>query len=159
MASAALNLTAFLIGLIGMEGVAWATHRYLMHGPLWSWHRCHHEPGGGRGPELNDLFGLVFSGLAIALFAIGAWRGIAALTWLAAGVTAYGALYLLAHDGLVHQRFPFPRPSDGGYLARLVQAHHLHHRTRGRLGAVSFGFLLAQDPQRLIARLGASEKA
>ena len=27
-----------------MEVVAWAAHRYIMHGPAWAWHRDHHEP-------------------------------------------------------------------------------------------------------------------
>lgn len=144
----------FLLGLFGMEGLAWLTHRYLMHGPLWALHRSHHEPG-RKGPELNDLFGLLFGGLALLAFVAGARPGWAPLWWLAAGMSAYGALYALAHDGLAHGRFPLGLKPRRGYLLRLVQAHQLHHRVRGRDGAVSFGFLLPAPPEALAAKLRA----
>ncbi|MDG2520612.1 sterol desaturase family protein [Caulobacter segnis] len=146
------NLLWFFGALAAMEGVAWATHRYVMHGPLWSWHRSHHEPRRGVF-ELNDLFAVVFAGLAIGLFAVGAATRIDAFTFSAAGVTAYGALYALVHDGLVHRRFWLPLKPRRGYLLRLVQAHHLHHLHHERLGAVSFGFLVPLDPRRLAEKL------
>jgi beta-carotene 3-hydroxylase len=149
---------AFAAGLAGMELVAWATHRYVMHGALWSWHRSHHAPRRG-GLELNDLFGVVFAGLAVVVFAAGGALHAPLLTWLALGMTAYGLLYALVHDGLVHRRFPFPLQGRRGYLRRLVQAHHLHHAVHAREGAVSFGFLVAGDPARLAARLKAHRAA
>lgn len=27
-----------------MEWVAWSSHKYIMHGWGWGWHRDHHEP-------------------------------------------------------------------------------------------------------------------
>lgn len=152
MSALPVNLAAFFGALAAMEGVAWATHRYLMHGPMWIWHRSHHEPRHGAF-ELNDMFAVVFAGLAIALFAIGAWAKIGALTAAAAGVTAYGALYALVHDGLVHRRFWLPVRPRRGYLLRLVQAHHLHHLVHTRTGAVSFGFLWPMAPERLAESL------
>jgi beta-carotene 3-hydroxylase len=148
---------AFAIGLAGMEAVAWTTHRYLMHGPLWRWHRSHHEPRRGVF-EANDLFGLIFAAPPIALFALAGALERPWLGWLAGGMTAYGLLYMLVHDGLVHRRFPLPLRARSGYLERLVRAHHLHHLTRSRDGAVSFGFLLAPDPLRLAARLRATRR-
>ena len=148
---------AFLVGLAGMEAVAWTTHRYLMHGPLWRWHRSHHEPRRGVF-EANDLFGLVFAVPPIALFAVAGELGQPALAWLAGGMTAYGVLYMLVHDGLVHRRFPLPLRTGRGYLERLVRAHHQHHMTRSRDGAVSFGFLVAPDPLRLAAHLRAARR-
>ena len=50
----------------------------------------------------NDLYAIVFAGLAILLIALGNagyWR----LQWIGAGMTLYGLLYFIAHDGLVHQ--------------------------------------------------------
>ena len=41
-----------------MELVAWASHKYVMHGFGWGWHRDHHEPH-DRLLERNDLFALV----------------------------------------------------------------------------------------------------
>ncbi|WP_369062279.1 sterol desaturase family protein [Caulobacter sp. 73W] len=152
MWSIAANIGWFIAALAAMEGVAWATHRYIMHGPMWRWHRSHHEPRLGAF-ELNDLFAVVFAALAIGLFALGAATKIAALTYCAAGVTAYGALYALVHDGLVHRRFWLPVKPRQGYLLRLVQAHHLHHLHHGKDGAVSFGFLWPMDPQRLADKL------
>lgn len=146
------NLAAFMAGLVGMELVAWATHRYLMHGPLWRWHRSHHAPRRGL-LEANDLFGVGFAALAILLFLAAGQLGRPVLAWVAGGMTAYGLLYALVHDGLVHRRFPFPLQGRTGYLQRLVRAHHLHHARHERDGAVSFGFLFARDPLRLAEEL------
>ncbi len=148
----AVNALAFLAALLAMEGVAWATHRFLMHGPCWSWHASHHAPRRG-GFERNDLFGLVFAVLCTAIFWQGAQPGWAPLWWAAAGMSTYGILYALVHDGLVHRRFPLPFRAKRGYLARLAEAHHLHHATHAREGAVSFGFLMPPDIAGLRRRL------
>ena len=42
------------------EGVAWFTHKYIMHGMLWRWHKSHHTVH-NHTLEKNDLFALVFS--------------------------------------------------------------------------------------------------
>ena len=145
-----------LSALVAMEGVAWASHKYVMHGFAWAWHRDHHEPHKGV-LERNDLFGLVGAAVSIAMFALGSpmilgdaawWPG----TWLGLGVLGYGVIYTLVHDGLVHQRW-FRYVPRRGYLKRLVQAHNLHHATVGREGGVSFGFVLARDPATLSAEL------
>ena len=141
-----------LATLLAMEGVAWASHKYVMHGFAWAWHRDHHEPHDGR-LETNDRFALVGAGLSIALFALGspmvagphAWWP---ATWLGLGVLLYGVIYTLVHDGLVHQRW-FRWVPRRGYARRLVQAHRLHHATASRLGAVSFGFVFVREPAAL----------
>ena len=38
-----------------MEGVAWSSHKYVMHGFGWGWHRDHHEPHSNV-LEKNDLY-------------------------------------------------------------------------------------------------------
>ena len=157
MPPAVLNLVAFMVALVGMEGVAWAMHRYVMHGFLWSLHRSHHEPRTGWF-ELNDLFGLVFAAIAVGLFWLGAQPGLRPLWWAAAGVTAYGALYALVHDGLVHQRWRFRIAPRHPYFKRLIQAHRLHHAVETRDGAVSFGFLIPADARRLAAELRARRR-
>lgn len=132
-----------------MELVAWSAHRYIMHGPAWAWHRDHHEPH-DHTLEKNDLFAIVGTGVAIALFCLGwLWEP---LWWVAVGVTIYGVIYTLIHDGLVHQRFWRWVPKRG-YAKRLVQAHRLHHATVGKEGGVSFGFVWARDPVALKAEL------
>lgn len=139
-------------GFLAMEAVAWLSHRYLMHGWGWAWHRSHHEPRAGWF-ERNDLYALFGVALSIGLFLLaGHWQS-PALQALAAGITAYGLLYGFVHDGLVHQRWPFRYMPRNGYLRRLVQAHRLHHAVRTREGAVSYGFLVVRNPRRLAAEL------
>lgn len=137
-----------------MEGIAWLAHRYVMHGWGWAWHRSHHEPHAGWF-ERNDLYALFGVALSIGLFLLAGRLQSPALQALAAGVTAYGLLYGLVHDGLVHQRWPLRYVPRSGYLRRLVQAHRLHHAVRTREGAVSYGFLVVRDPRRIAAGLKA----
>lgn len=133
----------FLVGLVGMEAVAYLTHKHLMHGPLWVLHESHHRPGHGTF-ELNDLFGVLFAVPAIALIYFGT-HGFPSLLPLGLGITAYGAVYVGFHDILVHRRIHHHWIPRRGYLRRLVRAHLIHHRTRTRDGARSFGFLYAPD--------------
>lgn len=146
------GLAAFFVVLAtvaAMEFAAWASHKYVMHGFGWAWHRDHHEPH-DKVLEKNDLFALVGAAVSISLFALGsplvtgegAWEP---GTWIGLGVLIYGAIYTLVHDGLVHQRY-FRWVPRRGYAKRLVQAHRLHHATLGKKGGVSFGFVLARDP-------------
>ena len=151
---AAISIT--LAAFAAMELVAWASHKYVMHGFGWGWHRDHHERHDGF-LEKNDRFALVGAALSIAMFALGsplvmgqrAWEP---GTWIGLGVLLYGVVYTLIHDGLVHQRW-FRWVPRRGYAKRLVQAHKLHHATIGKAGGVSFGFVIARDPARLAAEL------
>jgi beta-carotene 3-hydroxylase len=148
--------------VLAMEGVAWASHKYIMHGPGWAWHRDHHEPHDKR-LEKNDLYGLVGAAMSIAMFALGsplvmgegAWWP---ATWIGLGILGYGIIYTLVHDGLVHQRY-FRWVPRSGYAKRIVQAHKLHHATIGKHGGVSFGFVFARDPARLKAELKRQHRA
>ena len=160
--STALAIIIVLAAVLAMELVAWASHKYVMHGFGWGWHRDHHEPH-DRLLEKNDRFALVGAALSIALFALGSpmvmgadawWPG----TWLGLGVLLYGVIYTLVHDGLVHQRW-FRWVPKRGYAKRLVQAHKLHHATIGKEGGVSFGFVFARDPARLKADLKRQREA
>lgn len=148
-----INLALFLGALAFMEGFAWFTHRYVMHGFMWVWHKSHHEPRLGNF-ELNDLFAVVFAAPAI----VAIWLGVnTPLTWMlpvGLGITAYGAIYFLFHDGLVHKRFPMPRPRSE-YWKRLIQAHRFHHAVHAKDGCVSFGFLMAPPVRKLKAQLEA----
>lgn len=142
--------------VLAMEAFAWWAHKYVMHGWGWAWHRDHHEPHDGK-LEKNDLFGIVFGGFAMGLFVFGFFFSLA-LWWVAAGITVYGMIYAIVHDGLVHQRF-FRWVPRRGYAKRLVQAHKLHHATVGKEGGVSFGFIFARDPAALKAELRAQADA
>jgi len=145
-----------------MEFVAWSSHKYVMHGFGWAWHRDHHEPHDNL-LERNDLYALVGAAMSITAFAVGSqlvmgerawWPG----TWIGLGILVYGVIYTLIHDGLVHQRY-FRWVPKRGYAKRLVQAHKLHHATIGKEGGVSFGFVVARDPASLKRDLKAQRKA
>jgi beta-carotene 3-hydroxylase len=143
---------AIVVGtVLLMEGIAFAVHKFVMHGFGWGWHRSHHEPRTGWF-EKNDLYALVFVGLSLLcfMFAAKAWP---LLWWVGVGMAVYGVLYTLLHDGLIHRRIAFIRPPRSGYLKRLVQAHRLHHAVNDREGAVSFGFLYAPPVRRLRQKL------
>lgn len=151
-----LPVAIVLVTMLAMEWVAWASHKYIMHGFAWGWHRDHHEPH-DKILEKNDLFGVVGAAMSIAMFAWGsewvlqesAWWP---ATWIGLGILGYGIIYTLVHDGLVHQRY-FRWVPRSGYAKRIVQAHKLHHATVGKEGGVSFGFVFAGDPARLKAEL------
>ena len=159
--SAAAVLTV-LATFLAMEFVAWSSHKYVMHGFGWAWHRDHHEPH-DKLLERNDLYALVGAAMSIAGFAVGsplvlgeaAW---APGTWIGLGILLYGIVYSLIHDGLVHQRY-FRWVPRKGYARRLVQAHKLHHATIGKEGGVSFGFVFARDPAMLKQELKAQREA
>lgn len=154
-------LSACLIVLAtfaAMEFVAWSSHKYIMHGWGWAWHRDHHEPH-DKLLEKNDLYGVVGAVMSMSMFAVGsplalgerAWEP---GTWVGLGILCYGLVYTLIHDGLVHQRY-FRWVPRKGYAKRLVQAHKLHHATIGKEGGVSFGFVIARDPAVLKRELKA----
>ncbi len=142
-----LDTSIVLGSAAAMELVAWAVHRFIMHGWGWGWHRSHHSPRRGVF-EKNDLYAVVFAALALALIVLGprlAWP----LYQIGLGMTVYGVLYSILHDGMVHRRWPFPALQRQRYLQRLVQAHHLHHAVKEKDGGVSFGFLYAPPARQL----------
>lgn len=156
MTSIVSPLLIVIATVLAMEVVAWGSHKYIMHGFGWAWHRDHHEPH-DKLLEKNDLFGLVGAAMSISMFMLGsplvlgdnAWWP---ATWIGVGILGYGIIYTLVHDGLVHQRY-FRWVPRSGYAKRIVQAHKLHHATIGKEGGVSFGFVFAGDPARLKAEL------
>ncbi|MBT0721374.1 beta-carotene hydroxylase [Tatumella sp. TA1] len=151
-----VNLLIVIVVVCIMEGVATGMHKYVMHRWGWGWHRSHHETRHGMF-EVNDLYALVFAGLAILLIFAGT-RGIWPLQWVGAGMTLYGIIYFILHDGLVHQRWPFRYVPRRGYLRRLYLAHHFHHDVRGKEDCVSFGFIYAPPVDKIQAQLKAYKK-
>jgi beta-carotene 3-hydroxylase len=131
MTAVALVVASFVV----MEGISYAAHRWVMHGPGLTWHRSHHSPPSG-GWERNDRFPACFSVVAIALFALAA-AGWTPGWWIALGVTLYGAAYLFVHEVFIHHRLPFEAGSVR-YLEWLRAAHADHHLASGE----PYGMLL-----------------
>jgi beta-carotene 3-hydroxylase len=140
MSELALAVGAFC----AMECFAALSHRFVMHGRGFAWHRAHHRARTGA-LDANDLFPLLFAGFTIALIAVGsAVPRLHFLMWLGAGVTAYGAAYFVVHDVCIHGRVLGRPVGRRGYLAYVRRAHRIHHAT----GAGPFGFLLPMAGSR-----------
>ena len=140
-----LNVALVIGTFLFMESVAWFTHKYVMHGFLWNWHRDHHNHHNGFF-ERNDLFAVVFATTAISLILAGVelpeyWF----LVWIGAGVTLYGIFYFLFHDIIVHRRVKMKVDTSGRYMQRIMRAHYIHHKVHTKEGAEAFGFLYAPE--------------
>lgn len=141
-----------LATMIGMEGWAAVLHGRVWHSVLWWMHRSHHR---GRGDiahqrqtrqsawELNNLLSCVHAPVAVALILYGCMAAPSAGRDIAYGVglgmTGYGILYVLVHDGLVHGRLPLRFLLRFSYMRAIRAAHGLHHRTGGPPFGMFFG--------------------
>ncbi|MDN3584577.1 sterol desaturase family protein [Mucilaginibacter flavus] len=130
-----------LLSFLGMEGVAWFTHKYIMHGVLWSLHSDHHKKEQPGYLEKNDWFFLIFAIPGISFLAIGTYGGITPFAWIGTGITLYGACYFFVHDIFIHQRLKFLRNSENRYLKAIRRAHKMHHKHTGKEFGECFGML------------------
>ncbi|WP_380872808.1 hypothetical protein ACFB49_37160 [Sphingomonas sp. DBB INV C78] len=148
----------FLAALAAMEGLAYAAHRWIMHGPGWFLHRSHHRPRDGWF-EANDLYAAIFAVPSILLILAGVQLGWGAgYAWAGAGIAAYGAIYFGFHDVIVHRRIATGYVPRSAYMKRIVQAHRLHHAVETKHGTVSFGFLVAPRVETLKAALAKNDR-
>jgi beta-carotene 3-hydroxylase len=133
-----------LAAFVAMEPFSYAAHRWVMHGFGMGWHRSHHLPREGRF-ERNDLFPLCFSAVGVLLCALGtSGPSLPVLLWVAGGITAYGAIYMLVHEVVIHARFPLPRPRLA-YFDWLRDSHRIHHL----YGGEPYGMLVPIVPREL----------
>jgi beta-carotene 3-hydroxylase len=153
------GLLLFVATIAAMEGVAYAAHRWIMHGPGWFLHASHHRARHGWF-EANDLYAVIFAVPSFMLLFGGLQLGWGvACVWIGAGVAAYGAIYFGFHDVIVHRRVRHRYVPRGRYMKRIVQAHRLHHAVETKSGTLSFGFLWAPPPAALKAELARRGKA
>ncbi len=127
-----------------MEFVAWFTHKYVMHGFLWSWHEDHHKPHTVEGFfEKNDLFFLVFAVPSFLCYLIGGlMEGYFWVLCVGVGISIYGLVYFLIHDVYIHQRFKWFRQLDSKYSRGILRAHGSHHAVQTKEDCESFGLLV-----------------
>ncbi|WP_126973403.1 sterol desaturase family protein [Gynurincola endophyticus] len=130
-----------------MEWVAWATHKYIMHGFMWFLHADHHQPHEGK-MEKNDWFAVIFSIPSILCFALGAKYGNPWLYCVGSGILLYGIAYFLVHDIIVHQRVKWFSRSKNRYIRQLRWAHKMHHKHLKAENGESFGFLFVEKKYR-----------
>lgn len=137
------NLFLVALGFLGMEAVTYLVHRFVMHGALRKLHRSHHRNAAAafakKTPEPNDVFPLAFSVVVIAGISIGFnMSGAAWLLPVLVGVSVYGVVYTVIHDGIIHGRIRWMKRVRSDWTTSLDEAHREHHRTNGE----PYGMLL-----------------
>ncbi len=136
-----LNSLIVLTSFLSMEIVAWFTHKYIMHGLLWTLHKDHHKKETSGFFEHNDFFFLIFAFPGIAGLFFGMQQGFNFLFWIGLGITLYGFAYFLVHDIFIHQRFKLFRNANNKYFKAIRRAHKVHHKHLDKHDGECFGML------------------
>ena len=134
-------IAVFVATFCFMEFMAWFTHKYVMHGFLWSLHKDHHKKDHDSWFERNDTFFIFYAIVSMSFIMIGNnswfWYG-----WpIGFGIMAYGATYFLVHDIFIHQRFKIFRNANNWYARGIRRAHKIHHKHLGKEDGECFGML------------------
>jgi len=129
-----------MLAFLGMEAVAWTTHKYIMHGLLWILHKDHHQPH-QHFFERNDAFFFVFAVPSWLCIMLGLMFKAYAAVWIGGGIALYGLCYFLVHDVFIHQRFSWFRNTDNAYFAAIRKAHKVHHKHLEKDEGECFGML------------------
>jgi len=136
-----VNTIITIAAFLGMEAVAWFTHKYIMHGLLWSLHKDHHKKESSGFFEDNDFFFLIFALPGIIALYFGMRNDYNYLFWIGLGITLYGLAYFLVHDIFIHQRFRLFRNANNSYFAAIRRAHKVHHKHLDKHQGECFGML------------------
>ena len=131
-------LGTFLI----MEFMAWFTHKYVMHGFLWSLHKDHHRKDHDSWFERNDAFFIFYAVVSILFFYLWQYEDFWAGLPIGLGIFTYGLTYFLVHDIFIHQRFKMFRNANNWYARGIRRAHKIHHKHLGKGDGECFGMLI-----------------
>lgn len=132
----------FLIAsFCAMEFMAWATHKYLMHGWMWYFHRDHHVEEKGFF-ERNDVFFLIYAIPSWLCIMLGLMGKAYIPVWIGFGIALYGFTYFMIHDVYIHRRFKWLRDIDHPYFMAIRKAHKVHHKHLGKEDGECFGMLI-----------------
>jgi beta-carotene 3-hydroxylase len=130
-----------LAAFAGMEFMAWATHKYVMHGIGWYFHKDHHD-GGYHPFQKNDVFFLIYAIPSWLCIMLGWMNEVWWVVSIGVGILLYGIAYFLVHDVIVHQRFKWFERSNNRYVRAIRWAHKMHHKHRQKEDGESFGLLV-----------------
>ncbi|MBU2928347.1 sterol desaturase family protein [Winogradskyella psychrotolerans] len=125
-----------------MEFNAWFTHKYIMHGFLWSLHKDHHHKDHDSWFERNDAFFIFYAIVSITCFYLWSYESIWYTLPIGLGILVYGMAYFIVHDIFIHQRFKWLRNIDNKYARGLRRAHKIHHKHLGKHKGENFGMLI-----------------
>ena len=136
-----LYIVVFLLTFFIMEFMAWFTHKFIMHGFLWSLHADHHKKDHNSCFERNDTFFIFYA--VVSMLFIFLWQNGILDIGLAIGfgIFTYGLTYFLVHDIFIHQRFKLFRKANNKYARALRRAHKMHHKHIGKNQGECFGML------------------
>lgn len=137
-----LWILIFVGTFLGMEFMAWFTHKFIMHGFLWKLHQDHHHKRHDSWWERNDYFFLFYAMVSIFCFVRWSYYDFWAGLPLGLGIFAYGLTYFLVHDIFIHQRFKLFRNANNRYARAIRRAHKMHHKHLGKEEGECFGMLL-----------------
>lgn len=137
-------LIYLLIGFLTfwfMEFMAWFSHKYIMHGIGWYFHKDHHqiEPGFF---EKNDVFFLIYAIPSWLCIMLGWMNFNFYIVSIGFGILAYGIVYFLVHDVLVHRRFKWFDKTNNRYFKAIRKAHKVHHKNRFKEEGKCFSLLI-----------------
>ena len=130
-----------IIGFFATEFLAWFTHKFIMHGVAWYFHKDHHQKRVGFFE--NNVF-------LCLVFAIPSWLCIM-LGWMnynwyfvgfGFGIALYGVTYFLVHDVLIHRRFKWFDTINTPYVKGIRMAHKVHHKKLTKEGGTCFSLLI-----------------
>lgn len=136
-----MGIFAFFLAFALMEGAAWSAHKYLMHGLLWKVHEDHHQPT-GKVFQKNDLFFLIFAIPSWLCIMLGMMYQVDFSVGFGFGIAAYGFVYFLVHDVLIHRRFKWFDKTQNKYFRAIRKAHKVHHKNQFKEDGECFGMLL-----------------
>ena len=137
----AISLLIIVATFLFMEFVAWAVHKYIMHGLLWTLHEDHHVVSHDSFFQKNDYFFLIFAIPSIILIFIG-HDNLTSGFFIGIGIALYGLAYFLIHEVIIHRRLPPPSKTKSKYIKAIRKAHKVHHKNQGKYNGVNFGMLI-----------------
>jgi beta-carotene 3-hydroxylase len=137
-----MSFIIILATFLGMEFMAWCTHKFVMHGFLWNLHQDHHLPNKNSFFERNDVFFLIYAIPSWLCIMLGSMFALWWVMYIGFGILAYGIAYFLVHEVFIHQRFKWFKNSETVYLKAIRRAHKIHHKHIGKEQGECFGMLI-----------------
>lgn len=137
-----LWIVVFLGTFLIMEFMAWFTHKFVMHGFLWSLHKDHHKKDHKGWFERNDAFFIFYAVVSMICFYLWSYENFWFGLPIGLGIMAYGAAYFIVHDIFIHQRFKLFRNANNWYAKGVRRAHKMHHKHINKEDGECFGMLI-----------------
>ncbi len=135
------QIGVFFLTFFVMEFMAWFSHKYIMHGFLWSLHKDHHHKDHNSWFERNDLFFIFYAVVSMGSVILWGEYGFTPGLAIGIGIFAYGLAYFMVHDIFIHQRFKIWRNANNRYARSVRRAHKIHHKHLGKTKGECFGML------------------